>query len=71
MKHPAWLEVIPAERKKDFHAICNAQKKNVELLSASPVIDGTYTVIANPEMTGISSHETFGHLSKAESVDEN
>lgn len=43
----------------------------VELLSAPPVTGGKYTVITNPEMTGVFTHEAFGHLSEADFVYEN
>ena len=45
--------------------------KAVELLSAKPVKGGTYTVITNPNMTGVFTHEAFGHLSEADFVYEN
>ena len=48
-----------------------AASKAVELLSAPPVTGGTYTVVTNPEMTGVFTHEAFGHLSEADFVYEN
>jgi len=48
-----------------------AASKAVELLSAPPVTGGTYSVITNPEMTGVFTHEAFGHLSEADFVYEN
>jgi TldD protein len=35
------------------------------------VTAGKYTVIPNPEMTGVFTHEAFGHLSEADFVYEN
>lgn len=48
-----------------------AAAKAVELLSARPVKGGTYTVVTNPKMTGVFTHEAFGHLSEADFVYEN
>ena len=43
----------------------------IELLSARPVKGGKYTVVTNPLMTGVFTHEAFGHLSEADFVYEN
>lgn len=48
-----------------------AAARAVELLSARPVKGGKYTVITNPLMTGVFTHEAFGHLSEADFVHEN
>ena len=48
-----------------------AAARAVELLSARPVKGGKYTVITNPKMTGLFTHEAFGHLSEADFVYEN
>ncbi|HEY3473757.1 MAG TPA: TldD/PmbA family protein, partial [Anaerolineales bacterium] len=48
-----------------------AATKAVELLSARPVKGGKYTVVTNPLMTGVFTHEAFGHLSEADFVYEN
>jgi TldD protein len=48
-----------------------AAGRSVELLAAPPVKGGTYTVITNPEMTGVFTHEAFGHLSEADFIYEN
>jgi TldD protein len=48
-----------------------AASRAVELLSAPPVTGGKYTVVTNPEMTGVFTHEAFGHLSEADFVYEN
>jgi TldD protein len=48
-----------------------AADKAVELLSASPVKGGKYTVISDPIMTGVFTHEAFGHLSESDFVYEN
>lgn len=42
-----------------------------ELLDAKPVDAGVYTVIADPELSGVFVHEAFGHLSEADFVYEN
>jgi TldD protein len=43
----------------------------VELLSAPPVKGGKYTVITDQNMTGVFTHEAFGHLSESDFVYEN
>jgi len=48
-----------------------AANRAVSLLSAPPVKGGKYTVITNPEMTGVFTHEAFGHLSEADFIYEN
>ena len=40
----------------------------VELLAAPVVAGGKYTVIADPLLTGVFTHEAFGHLSEADFV---
>ncbi|RPI83568.1 MAG: TldD/PmbA family protein [Chloroflexi bacterium] len=57
---------------ENFHEkAANAARRAVELLSAAPVRGGKYTVITNPEMTGVFTHEAFGHLSESDFVYEN
>jgi len=48
-----------------------AASKAIELLTAKPVKGGKYTVVTNPLMTGVFTHEAFGHLSEADFVYEN
>ncbi len=48
-----------------------AASKAVELLSAPPVTGGKYTVITDPLLTGVFTHEAFGHLSESDFVYEN
>jgi predicted Zn-dependent protease len=48
-----------------------AAQKVVELLSAPPVTGGKYTVITDPVLTGVFTHEAFGHLSESDFVYEN
>lgn len=45
--------------------------KAVELLAAPPVIGGKYTVITDQILTGVFTHEAFGHLSESDFVYEN
>jgi TldD protein len=60
------------QQAENFHEQAKeAAIKAVELLSASPVKGGTYTVITNPKMTGVFTHEAFGHLSEADFIYEN
>lgn len=48
-----------------------AARRAVDLLSAEPVKGGKYTVVTDPVMTGVFTHEAFGHLSEADFVYEN
>lgn len=43
----------------------------IEMAQAPLVKGGTYTVIADPALTGIFAHEAFGHLSEADNAAEN
>ncbi|NIM93647.1 MAG: hypothetical protein GTO18_08040 [Anaerolineales bacterium] len=57
---------------EDFHGMAEkAAKRAVNLLSASPVTGGTYTVILDPVLAGVFIHEAFGHLSESDFVYEN
>jgi len=57
---------------ENFHEkVRQAAERAVELLDASPVTGGTYTVITDPKMTGVFTHEAFGHLSESDFVYEN
>jgi TldD protein len=48
-----------------------AAQKAVELLAAPPVKGSQYTVITDPKLTGVFTHEAFGHLSESDFVYEN
>jgi len=41
----------------------------LDLLKAKPVVGGTYNCILNPNMTGVFTHEAFGHYSEADIVE--
>ena len=57
---------------ENFHdKVRHATQRAVNLLDAPPVKGGTYTVVSNPNMTGVFTHEAFGHLSEADFVYEN
>ncbi len=43
----------------------------IELLHAKPIGGGIYTVIADPLLCGVFTHEAFGHLSEADFIYEN
>jgi len=43
-------------------------KVALELLTAKPVEPGIYTVILDPGISGVFTHEAFGHLSEADSI---
>ena len=49
----------------------NTAQKAVELLAAPPVSGGKYTVITDQILTGVFTHEAFGHLSESDFVYEN
>lgn len=48
-----------------------AAKKASQLLDAEPLKGGRYTVVADPELSGVFAHEAFGHLSEADFLFEN
>ena len=48
-----------------------AAQKAVELLAAPPVTGAKYTVVTDPILTGVFTHEAFGHLSESDFVYEN
>jgi len=57
---------------ESFHAKAEkAADRAVSLLSAPPVTGGKYTVITDPLLTGVFTHEAFGHLSESDFVYEN
>jgi TldD protein len=57
---------------ENFHQRAKeAAQKAIELLAAPPVTGGKYTVISEPIMTGLFTHEAFGHLSESDFVYEN
>ncbi len=57
---------------ENFHEKAeSAARKAVELLAAPPVAGGKYSVITNQVMTGVFTHEAFGHLSESDFVYEN
>ncbi len=41
-------------------------KAAIALLKAEPVKAGNYTVILNPDLAGVFTHEAFGHMSEAD-----
>jgi TldD protein len=55
-----------------FHEkAAKAAKQAVRLLTAAPVKGGKYVVVTDPIMTGVFTHEAFGHLSESDFVYEN
>lgn len=57
---------------ESFHAQAEkAAKLAVELVSAPSVSGGKYPVITDPYLTGVFTHEAFGHLSESDFVYEN
>jgi TldD protein len=41
----------------------------LDLLNAEPVEGGVYNVILNPDMSGVFTHEAFGHFSEADIIE--
>jgi TldD protein len=41
----------------------------LDLLKAEPVEGGVYNVILNPDMSGVFTHEAFGHFSEADIIE--
>jgi TldD protein len=57
---------------EDLHRdIEGMAKRAVELLSAPQVKGGEYTVVLDPVLAGVFTHEAFGHLSESDFVYEN
>jgi TldD protein len=57
---------------ENFEESCeDVTKRAVDLLSAKPVEGGKYTVIVDPKLCGVFTHEAFGHLSEADFIYEN
>jgi len=57
---------------ENFEKSCEeVTKRAVDLLSAKPVDAGKYTVIVDPKLCGVFTHEAFGHLSEADFIYEN
>jgi TldD protein len=46
-------------------------KRATDLLGAEPMTGGQYTVVIDPELSGVFAHEAFGHLSEADFLFEN
>jgi TldD protein len=42
----------------------------LDLLKAKPVKGGTYSVILNPNLAGVFTHEAFGHFSEADLIED-
>ncbi len=60
------------QRVENFHDQAQeAARFAVDLLAAPTVTGGKYTVITDPLMTGVFTHEAFGHLSESDFVYEN
>jgi TldD protein len=51
--------------------IAEMAQRAVELLSASQVKGGEYTVVLDPVLAGVFAHEAFGHLSESDFLYEN
>lgn len=54
--------------KLNFGLSESVKKKAIAMLSATPPPKGRFTVVLDPEMTGVFSHEALGHATEADSV---
>lgn len=64
---PAGFEAARGQEARVERAVRMAE----QLLHAEPARGGVYTVVLDPEMTGVFTHEAFGHLSEADFTAEN
>lgn len=76
-------DVVQTKRVKfgaypEFSNLINRQeevREDVEILqqmlTADPISAGSYPVIVNPELGSVFIHEAFGHLSEADSIENN
>jgi TldD protein len=53
------------------HLATETAQKAIDLVAAPPVKGDKYTVITDPLLTGVFTHEAFGHLSESDFVHEN
>ena len=51
--------------------VSDSARRAVELLSAPQVKGGEYTVVLDPVLAGVFTHEAFGHLSESDFIYEN
>ncbi|MBD3370098.1 TldD/PmbA family protein [Candidatus Fermentibacteria bacterium] len=56
------------DRDEHFHERAGIAER---LLDAEPVKGGTYNVVLSPLLTGVFTHEAFGHFSEADLVEDN
>lgn len=61
------FDIVKGLEEKAKEISCRAQ----ELLKASPVLAGKYTVVIDQELAGLFAHEAFGHLGEADFLYEN
>ncbi len=57
-----------AESEKALNLGKDASEKAIKLLKAKPGKAGKFTVIMDPSLTGVFTHEAFGHASEADAV---
>ena len=60
-------ELVENQEEKAERAV----KRAIQLLDAEPAKGGRYTVVIDPELSGVFAHEAFGHLSEADFLFEN
>ncbi len=56
------------DREEEFE---RKTKLVLDLLKAEPVKGGVYNIIINPKLTGVFTHEAFGHFSEADLIEDN
>ena len=57
-----------AQTEKSQNLGMKAAQKAIQLLKAIPVKGGKYSVIMDPSLTGVFTHEAFGHACEADAV---
>ncbi|MCD4652627.1 TldD/PmbA family protein, partial [bacterium] len=62
----SWKEILESEKFLDV-----VSRDVLDLVEATPVTGGRYTVILDPRLAGVFIHEAFGHLSEADNVSDN
>jgi len=70
IEHEGWVAGFEAVEDKEEMAE-KALRRALDLLQARPARGGNYTVVLDPELTGVFIHEAFGHLCEADFVSKN
>ena len=52
----------------NYQLASDVKKKAIAMLNAAPSPKGRFSVVLDPEMTGVFSHEALGHAAEADSI---